>query len=179
MPELRQRWQEELARVEVARLGDPILSYLHRMNMVGFVDRAEEAWGAMVKQACAGEPMEFKTLGAKVRFNVLQEYASKVSCPWLRAQQVRYLKALLFRKFLAQPPGLLENLLALSVLPGILETYAFAGALARGAQAPERADFFVGVERCEKDLVTHGVESQVLTGSYLRFLRERWKKLRS
>ena len=178
LPRDGQRWQDQITRVDTAILADPILEYLHGMNMIGFVDRAEMGQGAVVNQALTGAPIEFRTLGFKVSLPALQEYAAGITLPWLQAHKDRYFRALLFRKFLAQPPGLLENLLALSVLPGVIETYTFASALARGAHTPEPADFFVGVERCEKDLVTHGLESQVMTGSYLRFFRQRWEQIR-
>jgi hypothetical protein len=108
----------------------------------------------------------------------IQAYANNVSVPWLGECLSEYLQALVFRKFLALPPGLVERLLALSLFPGFIEIYTYASALARGAAAPERSDFLVGVERCEKELASHGYGAQVFTGTYLRVLRDQWKTFR-
>jgi hypothetical protein len=67
----------------------------------------------------------------------------------------------------------------LSLFPGFIEIYTYASALARGAAAPEKADFLVGAEVCERELASHGYGAQVFTSTYLKVLRDQWKTLRA
>lgn len=86
---------------------------------------------------------------------------------WVEEEIRRYLRALVFRKFLALDRPVLQNLLALYMLPPLLRTYSTFASLSR--QAPlERQDYYRAVSDIEKDL-SHTLQGR--EGTWATFSR--------
>ncbi|MEW6278237.1 MAG: hypothetical protein AB1758_06425 [Candidatus Eremiobacterota bacterium] len=68
---------------------------------------------------------------------------------WLRDELVRYQKALLFRKFLPQKRPILDNLVALHLMPRLFRLYAAMAAQVRKTSAIEREDVDYALDQLE------------------------------
>lgn len=91
--------------------------------------------------------------------------------PWegTAAETLRYLRALLHRKFPALDRPVLDNLALLRLVPRVLRFYAAAATLAHGGTRTERADFFRAVDVVEMDMVSHARGLDGLFGAFSGF----------
>ena len=67
----------------------------------------------------------------------------------------RYLKALVFRKYLVARRTLLSNLAMLYLVPPLFSFWAALSQHSRNAPQPEEVDFFRALDECESKIITH------------------------
>lgn len=85
--------------------------------------------------------------------------------PELEQEIVRYLQALLFRKWPATERPLLHNLFLLALVPWLVRLYAWAAADARKAPAPEACDGHRALSWLDRRLMTHSSGLEPLLAS--------------
>lgn len=85
--------------------------------------------------------------------------------PELEHEIVRYLQALLFRKWPATERPVLQNLLLLALVPWLVRLYAWAAAAARKAPAPEARDAHRALSWLDRRLLTHSSGLEPLLAS--------------
>lgn len=109
----------------------------------------EEAW-AMTEAIKNDEVVTLARTGWTGRRSEVDALTADLP-PWIDDEIRRYLRALVFRKFLALDRPVLQNLLALYMLPPLLRTYSVFCSLARRAPL-DREDYYRAVSETEKDL---------------------------
>lgn len=167
------------ARLEEAQVGpfprDEVVASMEAFflaSLIGTLEVEGEGARSLTEALLQGGPVHLRRFGWEGSAEDLARYASAASLPWVDAEIVRYLEALLFVKFPALDRTVLDNLSLLYLLPPLLRWYTCAAALARGAAAPEIEDWYSALDVSERELVTHGRGLDRLYAAFGRAFRE-------
>ncbi len=98
----------------------------------------------------ADEPVHLTRTGWTGRRSEIDARAPNLP-PWVHDEIQRYLRALVFRKFLALDRTVLQNLIVLYMMPPILRSYTILFSMVRGGEV-EREDYYRALSFTEKDL---------------------------
>lgn len=138
-------------------------------------DTPEEAW-PLTEAIRADEVVTLTRWGWSGRRTEIDALAGTLPS-WLQDEIARYLRSLVFRKFLALDRTVLQNLLALYMLPPILRTYSIISSLSRG-EPLSREDYYRALSFTEKDL-SHTLQGKEGTwSSFARLYLETVRLLR-
>lgn len=136
---------------------------------------------ALVAFAESGDPAATPLLtralleGGEVRLPLIgwrgsvSDLATVAAWEGTQAETLRYLRALVHRKFPALDRPVLDNLALLRLLPRVLRLYAAAATLARGGERTEREDYFRALDVVEMDMVSHARGLDGLFGAFAGF----------
>ncbi len=95
-----------------------------------------------------GEEVELPHTGVTANLATLEQLAARLP-DWAGAVLAQYYQALLFRKFLVQKRPILDNLVALHLMPRLFGLYAAMAALKRGGSEIERTDVDYALDESE------------------------------
>ncbi|MEW6278166.1 MAG: YkgJ family cysteine cluster protein [Candidatus Eremiobacterota bacterium] len=140
---------------------DEVLGTLREFFLAALIATVEaphpEMARPLTEELLEGRPVELSKLGWRGTLPGLYVFLSgpgPATTSPLEKGIRRYLEALLFRKFLAMERPVLDNLAALSLIPGLLRFYHFVAGLA-SPDAPPEQHLYAAYDVAEMELVTH------------------------
>ncbi|GMU56797.1 MAG: hypothetical protein AMXMBFR33_59430 [Candidatus Xenobia bacterium] len=125
---------------------------------------------AMAEDLKHDRPVTFARLGWSGRRSTIDaEFADLPE--WVEQEIRRYLRALVFRKFLALDRPVLQNLVCLFMLPALLRCFTLVSRLSHGGELV-REDYFRALSLVEKDLTHTRQGAEGTWASFARLYRE-------
>ncbi len=134
--------------------------------LVGTIEApAPEEAPALSRALLFGEEVHLHRFGWRGDTDFLLAQLDLPGPPELEQEIVRYLHALLFRKWPATDRPILHNLFLLALVPWLVRLYAWAAADARKAPAPEACDAHRALSWLDRRLLTHSSGLEPLLAS--------------
>ncbi len=162
-----------LLHAAAAPLQDDLFAYTARLfafTLIGTVEAAGSDQGDTWTEALmTGGSARFDRFGWSGRTYEVEDRAARLPS-WVDDEVRRYLRMLVFRKFLALQRPLLDNLVGLYLAPRLFRFYTALSGHARAAAAVEPSDVWRAMDVLELDLFAHTTHAAVdrLLGTFAR-----------